>query len=286
MSVIIDRFLLGIDLGISKVLRPALRNSIDSRKINQEFFRNLVGEVNKVLGKEVAQYLQNDHLHDYLSRNRFRDSTRIVLIGGADTDITCADTKVLSLFQNITFFIQHLDCKESENIKMLPIGIEDLSRARNGLSWHFSRKLREREKTGGILVGPFKITDPSRRNLNQIAANLANATVMQRRLASFIYSKVAAKHRFVACPRGAGIDTHRFWESLYRGSIPVVKDSDWATNLDEYEIPHVKLSDWDALETIDFNLYKTYSERDISYLSPGWWRERLVRLAEEKQLSK
>ena len=30
-------------------------------------------------------------------------------------------------------------------------------------------------------------------------------------------------HTFVFCPRGNGIDTHRLWETLYMGSIPIVK---------------------------------------------------------------
>lgn len=30
-------------------------------------------------------------------------------------------------------------------------------------------------------------------------------------------------HKFVLCPRGNGIDTHRLWETLYMGSIPIVK---------------------------------------------------------------
>ena len=29
--------------------------------------------------------------------------------------------------------------------------------------------------------------------------------------------------KFVFCPRGNGIDTHRIWESLYMGSMPIVK---------------------------------------------------------------
>ena len=29
--------------------------------------------------------------------------------------------------------------------------------------------------------------------------------------------------KFVLCPRGNGVDTHRLWETLYMGSIPIVK---------------------------------------------------------------
>lgn len=32
----------------------------------------------------------------------------------------------------------------------------------------------------------------------------------------------ARNHSFVLCPRGNGIDTHRLWETLYMGSIPIV----------------------------------------------------------------
>ena len=38
------------------------------------------------------------------------------------------------------------------------------------------------------------------------------------------YIKEVVSHKFVLCPRGNGIDTYRFWESLYLGAIPVVKD--------------------------------------------------------------
>ena len=37
----------------------------------------------------------------------------------------------------------------------------------------------------------------------------------------FVHSM--ASHRFILCPRGNGIDTHRMWEALYAGSIPVVE---------------------------------------------------------------
>jgi hypothetical protein len=37
------------------------------------------------------------------------------------------------------------------------------------------------------------------------------------------YIASMATHRFVLCPRGNGIDTHRMWEALYLGSIPIVE---------------------------------------------------------------
>lgn len=37
------------------------------------------------------------------------------------------------------------------------------------------------------------------------------------------YVSALSSHRFALCPRGNGIDTHRVWESLYVGTIPVVE---------------------------------------------------------------
>lgn len=56
-------------------------------------------------------------------------------------------------------------------------------------------------------------------------------------------------HRFVLCPRGNGIDTHRLWETLYMGSIPVVlrdiAHSDWM------DLPILFVDSWDQV-TEDF----------------------------------
>jgi hypothetical protein len=39
------------------------------------------------------------------------------------------------------------------------------------------------------------------------------------------YFKEIRSHPFVLCPRGNGYDTHRFWEALYLGAIPIVREN-------------------------------------------------------------
>jgi hypothetical protein len=56
-----------------------------------------------------------------------------------------------------------------------------------------------------------------------------------------------ARHRFCACPRGNGIDTHRFWESLYLGVVPVVERSTHAERWAREGVPMVLLDDWSEL---------------------------------------
>ncbi len=48
--------------------------------------------------------------------------------------------------------------------------------------------------------------------------------------------------KFVFCPRGNGIDTHRIWESLYMGSIPIVKYEN--THELFKDLPILFINDW------------------------------------------
>jgi hypothetical protein len=52
---------------------------------------------------------------------------------------------------------------------------------------------------------------------------------------------------FVLCPEGAGLDTHRAFEALYMGAIPVVTESKVTIKLSQY-FPLVILKEWKDLE--------------------------------------
>lgn len=55
------------------------------------------------------------------------------------------------------------------------------------------------------------------------AAVLASLTLPRSAPCSYAqYLSELADHRFCLCVRGNGIDTHRFWESLYLGVVPIV----------------------------------------------------------------
>jgi hypothetical protein len=54
-------------------------------------------------------------------------------------------------------------------------------------------------------------------------------------------------HTFVLCPRGNGVDTHRLWETLYMGSIPIVKRD---IALREFEdLPICFIDSWEEVTT-------------------------------------
>ena len=62
-----------------------------------------------------------------------------------------------------------------------------------------------------------------RKNLKDIFKNYNWATISDSDLSLSQYNNEIADHSFALAPWGNGIDTHRIWESLYSGTIPVTK---------------------------------------------------------------
>jgi hypothetical protein len=56
---------------------------------------------------------------------------------------------------------------------------------------------------------------------------------------------------FVVCPEGNGIDTHRLWETLYMGGIPVVLKHPKLDQLTQ-SLPVLVIRDWSEILDIDF----------------------------------
>jgi hypothetical protein len=88
-------------------------------------------------------------------------------------------------------------------------------------------------------------------------------------------------HKFVVCPEGNGIDTHRIWECLYMGAIPLVCD-----NINRnfyYELPMIAVSSWERV-TEDwcehaYNDYKDLrgrNEWNMNALTFDYWKNKIL----------
>ncbi len=76
------------------------------------------------------------------------------------------------------------------------------------------------------------------------------------------YLKDLAETKFVLCPRGNGLDCHRVWESLYMGSIPIVKSS--ASDSLFQDLPVLIVKDWNEI-TEEFLTEKFHEISSKSY---------------------
>jgi len=84
-------------------------------------------------------------------------------------------------------------------------------------------------------------------------------------------------HKFIVCPRGNGLDTHRLWEALYMGSIPIVKID--INNSFYDDLPILYVNDWEEVtENLlirIFMLFKT-EQWNLNKLNFSYWRDKIL----------
>jgi hypothetical protein len=77
-------------------------------------------------------------------------------------------------------------------------------------------------------------------------------------------------YNFVAAVRGNGVDTHRLWESLYRGVTPILKVDSWSSSLGAYNLPFAYVDDWD-LPSIQKLLTQAPLVFEAKKIPALWW---------------
>jgi hypothetical protein len=94
------------------------------------------------------------------------------------------------------------------------------------------------------------------------------------------YLRKIREHDFVLAPSGNGIDTHRFWEALYLGSIPIARKTPITTQLAR-ELPCVLVDYWEQLAEASFldSRYEALANAkfDSGRLRQSFWQKCIIR---------
>ena len=95
---------------------------------------------------------------------------------------------------------------------------------------------------------------------------------MEEYLIEIKYSK------FVFCPSGNGIDTHRIWEAIYMGSIPIVKYENTTHHLFT-DLPILFIDNWNQINEIFLNKeYEKIINKDYNMekLKLSYWENFII----------
>lgn len=84
----------------------------------------------------------------------------------------------------------------------------------------------------------------------------------------FGYYKELQQHHYVLCPPGNGKDTHRMWESLYLGAIPVVEDNAFNRYFAQF-FPILVVERW-------CDITEEFLKSKIEYFNTKTWRYDLL----------
>lgn len=117
-----------------------------------------------------------------------------------------------------------------------------------------------------LFSGGCNYSNPSIRGIVQsiVGTNCPEVTISPR-LSQQEYYEELQKHLFVICPPGNGKDTHRVWEALYFGAIPIVEDSEMYRYFSKL-FPILIVESWFDIR-VDFlmNKYREYYNKKWRY---------------------
>jgi hypothetical protein len=135
-----------------------------------------------------------------------------------------------------------------DNVKALPIGLENWSYMRNGVPRDFKRT-RKPAKSIDLLVSFNDHTNPAERKAaRSVAMQVAGVYVADSSTSPKEYRDLVAASKYVLSPPGNGADCHRTWEAIYLGAIPIVKSEYWPFG--HMNLPVLEIESWEDLNLL------------------------------------
>lgn len=165
-------------------------------------------------------------------------NNRIVLILGNSDHSNGPSIESIMKFKCITYvFAQNLE-KHIEGVEVLPIGLENAWRSNHGRVRKFKSGMNLDSPRISRIMWSFNVG-------NNVASRLsAKNFLTNSKVADFMGDLSAKRHRnalkrykFVAAPPGNGLDTHRMWEAIYMGCIPIVIRTHMTMRFSELGLP-------------------------------------------------
>jgi hypothetical protein len=167
----------------------------------------------------------------------------VLITHNSDNPVTLSDLDLLNHPNLIKWFAQNAELSHTK-LCGIPIGVANKQWGAEKID-QLMKASRTVDKTKMIYANFSESTHPSRVTAREALTGVAGITIEQG--VSFEqYVKQLAAHKFCICPRGNGIDTHRFWEAQYLDCIPIILRQDWT---EAYSgLPVVILDDWQELD--------------------------------------
>lgn len=219
-----------------------------------------------------STYLPN--LFNYLNNS---NTTDIILISG-DNDHSVSTHGGYNKFSYIPPVPKNIKKWYAQNAETideimtpLPIGLVPPWRSEASETEHL-KQFTITDNRDKFVYSNFNIeTNPEERTkIKQIISDRLNIKTVYNDVSD--YYKALQTHKFIICPPGNGKDTHRVWESLYFGAIPVVE----ASAMNSYyakNFPIILIDDWSNIsyELLELEYSKLKQNYNYNLLDVDNW---------------
>lgn len=215
-------------------------------------------------------FCPSDKLQDFFFDFHNDISAKVVICGNSDYEFKALPASIPKSVRQL--FLQNSFISDHPLVTTLPIGIENFRWGVNGNPKNLNPGLDWSQRRNEILLGPFGLTHPIRVKVrDDFSTPLNGIKLIESRLEPAEYGKVANNTRFIAAIRGNGVDTHRHWETLYRGGIPIILQDAWSHGIKGYGLPFLEVTAWDARQLQSITENNEDLGFDPAQIPALWW---------------
>jgi hypothetical protein len=182
-------------------------------------------------------FVKTDYIRQFF--NEFKGTEPYILVTGLSDyspSTFFTDPELFSLLERpqlIEWRAQNL-CTTHPKMKHLPIGLEDTP-SKLEFCEKYRDELRAVPKKDAVYSNFTPDNNPHERNC------FVSDVTERQNFEDYMWTM--AGYKYVMCPMGNGIDTHRFWEAQVCGCIPIVRcPKDFLATYDD--VPYVSLPGW------------------------------------------
>jgi hypothetical protein len=228
----------------------------------------------KKLRKSKIIFVSGSNLYKLLSENWQDINATVIISGNSDENFD----NLINFPESVKLWLcQNNSMPNSISKITLPVGIENLRLARLGFPDLYSR-LNSKEIVQRVAIPPMSATNPIRFEIVKISLRHPEIfDVFRDYLQHEIYIETFRKYQFIFCCEGNGYESHRIWESLYRGSFPVMLNTRWARTIKDLGLPILLVN---KLEDIDSDLldshyqeWQNFNPKDCNVLWIDHWKK-------------
>jgi hypothetical protein len=241
---------------------------------NPPKWRNFNRDVSISEAKSI--FCKSHELQEMLDQHSDELTAAVIVCGNSDFEFHSLPARIPKTTK--AFFLQNSIISDDEFVFSIPIGIENFRLGVNG-NPKFIRNLATDGRTKRpILFGPLSPTHPVRDIVIQRFGQAdPRWEFVSGRLSPKEYDELTRQFHMIAAVRGNGIDTHRLWESLYRGLTPIVAMDDWWKSLQKFFPQVVTINDWNVSAITEIPIPKTFQPSELSPLWMPFWEEKIRR---------
>lgn len=230
-------------------------NIRDIQHLNKGSKLYINGNILRESWREISQFLD---------KAKFQPD--LIIIG--DSDYPPSQDVLRALNQHCArIYCVNLVNEIGQEVVSIPLGLESQRYRSAGQLRDFKQeaKFEIRNRRFGVLVAWNDSTDYiGRIRAREILRPLTITTEVKKRITARSIHRFMRRSLFVACPRGNGLDTHRFWEALYLGAFPITLKKDEIPAFDYG--PHLTLENWQEMSEFSHKDLISFYEKRASEL--------------------